>query len=113
MNIKMVDIIENTFLAQNVVLIYQIHAKNIIGVERQLAQADRLVQFAAEHLTHSDMLGAQTGFRMKTIIGISAMSATKKKMFPSTLGIAVRSPFLQPVQHQGKKHTPVLYAATE
>lgn len=57
--------------------------------------------------------GTQTGLRMKTIIGISAMSATKKKMFPCTLGIAVRSPFLQPVQHQGKKHTPVLYAATE
>ena len=37
----------------------------------------------------------------------------EKKMFPCTLGIAVRSPFLQPVQHQGKKHTPVLYAATE
>ena len=59
------------------------------------------------------MTGTQTGLRMKTIIGISAMSATKKKMFPCTLGIAVRSPFLQPVQHQGKKHTPVLYAATE
>ena len=52
----MVDIIGNTFLAQNVVLIYQIHAKNIIGVERQLAQADRLVQFAVGHLIqiHSD-----------------------------------------------------------
>ena len=88
MNIKMVDIIENTFLAQNVVLIYQIHAKNIIGVERQLAQADRLVQFAAEHLTHSDMLGAQTGFRMKTIIGISVMPAQKRPMLGNTFGIA-------------------------
>ena len=57
--------------------------------------------------------GTQTGLRMKTIIGIIAMSATKKKMFPCTRGIAVRSSFLQPVQHQGKKYTPVLYAATE
>jgi len=88
MNIKMVDIIGNTFLAQNVVLIYQIHAKNIIGVERQLAQADRLVQFAAEHLTHSDMLGAQTEFRMKTIIGISVMPAQKRPMLGNTFGIA-------------------------
>jgi len=84
----MVDIIGNTFLAQNVVLIYQIHAKNIIGVERQLAQADRLVQFAAEHLTHSDMLGAQTEFRMKTIIGISVMPAQKRPMLGNTFGIA-------------------------
>ena len=88
MNIKIVDIIGNTFLAQNVVLIYRIHAKGIIGVERQLAQADRLVQFAAEHLTHSDMLGAQTGFRMKTIIGISVMPAQKRPVLGNTFGIA-------------------------
>ena len=84
----MVDIIGNTFLAQNVVLIFRVHARNIIGVERQLAQADRLVQFAAEHLTHSDMLGAQTGFRMKTIIGISVMPAQKRPMLGNTFGIA-------------------------
>lgn len=69
--------------------------------------------FYTERIDAQGTTGTQTGLRMKTIIGISAMSATKKKMFPCTLGIAVRSPFLQPVQHQGKKHTPVLYAATE
>ena len=54
----MVDIIGNTFLAQNVVLIYQIHALSIIEVERQLAQADRLAQFAVGHPIpiHLDML---------------------------------------------------------
>ena len=36
--------------------ILRIHALNISGAEQQLAQAEGFAQFAAEHLTHSDML---------------------------------------------------------
>ena len=41
---------------KDVVLLLRYHALSIIGVERQLAQADRLVQFAVGHLIqiHSD-----------------------------------------------------------
>lgn len=43
-------------IAWNVVRILRIHALNISGAEQQLAQAEGFAQFAAEHLTHSDML---------------------------------------------------------
>lgn len=88
MNILTRNFIGGLLIAKNVVGILRVHALNIIGVERQLAQADRLVQFAAEHPIHSDMLGAQTGFRMKTIIGISVMPAQKRPMLGNTFGIA-------------------------
>ena len=54
MNILTRYFIRGLVIAKNVVLLLRFHALSIIGVERQLAQADRLVQFEAEHLTHSD-----------------------------------------------------------
>ena len=41
---------------QDCVLLLRSHALSIIGVERQLAQADRLAQFAVGHPIHVDML---------------------------------------------------------
>ena len=54
MNIKTRNGIGIILIARNVVRILRIHALNISGAERQLAQAEGFAQFAAEHLTHSD-----------------------------------------------------------
>ena len=113
MNTKTLDIIGITFIAQNVALISAIHVlrmcgverqpaqadrlarsaeehpllSDMIGVERQPAQADRLARSAEEHPLLSDMIGTQTGFRMKTIIGMSVMSAQKRAMLEYIFGI--------------------------
>ena len=105
--------IDDTLHAKNAVIQRQQGLMTIPAVEQPPVQGELSVMYAAANMAFLATTGTQTGLRMKTIIGISAMSATKKKMFPCTLGIAVRSSFLQPVQHQGKKYTPVLYAATE
>ena len=55
MNIKTRNGIGIILIAWNVVRILRIHALNISGAEQQLAQAEGFAQFAAEHLTHSDM----------------------------------------------------------
>lgn len=87
MNTKTLDIIGITFIAQNVALISPIHVLRMCGVERQPAQADRLARSAEEHPPLSDMIGTQTGFRMKTIIGMSVMSAQKRAMLEYIFGI--------------------------
>ena len=64
-----------------------IHVLRMCGAERQPAQADRLARSAEEHPPLSDMIGTQTGFRMKTIIGMSVMSAQKRAMLEYIFGI--------------------------
>ena len=56
MNILTRYFIRGLVIAKNVVLLLRFHALSIIGVERQLAQADRLAQFAVGHPIHVDML---------------------------------------------------------
>lgn len=80
-------IIGITFIAQNVALISPIHVLRMCGAERQPAQADRLARSAEEHPPLSDMIGTQTGFRMKTIIGMSVMSAQKRAMLENIFGM--------------------------
>ena len=46
-----------------------------------------LVRSAEEHPPLPDMIGTQTGFRMKTIIGMSVMSAQKRAMLEYIFGI--------------------------
>ena len=87
MNTKTLDIIGITFIAQNGALISPIHVLRMCGAERQPAQADRLARYAAEHPPRPDMIGTQTGFRMKTIIGMSVMSAQKRAMLENIFGM--------------------------
>ena len=68
-------------------LISAIRVLRMCGAERQPAQADRLVRSAEEHPPLPDMIGTQTGFRMKTIIGMSVMSAQKRAMLEYIFGI--------------------------